>query len=334
MPDEDEDDLASVEAFEKREQEIETARELDFISVADAITRVEGTPFALADELLRYVRGQGVKKADTYIPYYLASLGAHIANLRNRGVSSATQDGWNKPILLRFGTLPDLRAHLLFVAPPGWGKTLLPRLFMDARSGLLPNTSDFMSGGEMNSLLSQMVTWMTEAGLVGTFGQTLNRQSVEMTGDSAELSNSLYSCDEMSSFLMERSDYNITLLNSLLQILDEGTLYKRPSTGAISFMTRMTWWGGTQPLRVNLEHGLARRFVIIRLSPTKEDVLEYYQAHENSYFIEPRQDELEGIRHLTSELYTAVRFTRVMFTSRFLEWRDTLTARQHQDLHW
>ena len=93
----------------------------------------------LGGDVLALLRLKGVRKADTYAPFFLASIGSHIVNLRNRGDLTAWDESTGThPMFMRHGLLPDLRSHLLHVAPPGWGKTFYIKQFTDSRFGILP----------------------------------------------------------------------------------------------------------------------------------------------------------------------------------------------------
>src|SRR3990167_8293078 len=284
-----------------------------------------GSPFPLADEVMKYLKNKGVQKADIYIPYFLASVGAHAANLRVRCIPFTWADVDDSfTILSQFGLTPDLRSHILFVAPPSWGKTFFMRLMIDPKFGVVaPSTVPHL-----------MATWATEAGLAGSFGTGGNKEPVKVDGDAEIYSDGIYACDEMSSFLQDKHvDYNQAMTNTLLQILDTGHIYKRLVLGQINSWTRMTMWGGTQPLRLSLENGIARRFIILRLSPTLNDEEEYKDAHSHSYNEEIDLDSLVAIRELVHELFTAARFEHITFSHAYVQWRSQVKA-QHQDLSW
>lgn len=288
----------------------------------------------LSADVLTLLRLKGVRKADTYAPFFLASIGSHIVNLRNRGDAAAQDDSDNAhPLMMRHGLAPDLRSHLLMVAPPGWGKTFYIRQFTDARFGVLPPDIPHLNA-----------TWVTEAGLVGSWGQKKEGESVRVEGDGEIYASGIYACDELSSLLESGPEFNTYLRNVLLQILDDGHVYKRMLGGEIDTWNRITFWGGTQPMRVSLEHGLARRVVIMRLSPTADDVAEF--RDERAEGDDPDRvlayaDSLRGIRDKVRHLLT-MRFDGIAFHADYGEWRASLVGRDitdtqyvtHQDMLW
>ena len=88
-----------------------------------------------------YLKSIGVIYVDKFVPYILCSLAAHVANLRNKMAD-------NKGHLFYgvAGGMPDLRLHLLTIAPPGFSKTFFQNIFFNkynANLRMYPNDTNY-----------------------------------------------------------------------------------------------------------------------------------------------------------------------------------------------
>src|SRR5436309_386404 len=95
-----------------------------------------------------YLKKIGVLHYERYAPFFLASIGAHVANLKNKTGGS--------PFYAVAGKIEDLRLHLFFITPPGFGKSYYDLLFWDSKNGIA------------SSIPNWHLDKITEAGLVGS----------------------------------------------------------------------------------------------------------------------------------------------------------------------
>jgi len=201
--------------------------------------------------ILKELRERKCAHVDRYPPFYIASIGAHIFNLRNQ----------KAPLWLEAGRIADSRLHIMFVSPPGFSKSFWLEQFMRGAQSLLDgSTIDYVMEGAM-----------TEAGFIGTT-RSNKGTIIETPGLAEEHSNAIIGIEEFSalSHLMQ-TQYSSLLDTALLNALDSGWCYKRLAAGSIKYKTNLTLWCGTQPARFDLSSGLGRRFLFLQLIPTQRD---------------------------------------------------------------
>lgn len=205
----------------------------------------------LYDLIIEELRHRGIAYVRRFAPVYIASVGAHLLNLHNR----------EHRIYYELGRVPDLRAHIMFVAPPGFSKSLIMEQFLRGDHALLRD-----SGIE-----TAYEGTMTEAGFVGTkrFNQG---EVIDIEGAAFEHRKAILGVEEFSALAsMMRAQHSSTLDAAFLNALDHGWLAKRLAAGKIYYRTFLTLWAGTQPMRFDLSSGLARRFVFICFIPTAQE---------------------------------------------------------------
>ena len=222
----------------------------------------------------------------TFAPFYIISLGAHIMNLRQM----------TDPILFEHGEPSNTRVHLLFVAPPGYGKSFWLFQFMHHQMGFLQGT------GIDHTFESSM----TAAGFVGTIKMT-DGEPVVIHGAAEELARGIIGIEEFSALtLMMHSQHSQLLDTHLLTALDRGYVMKRLGAGKISYQTGVTVWAGTQPARFDLSSGLGRRFVFMQFVPTIRDqeVLRQARRHGKGVRYNPVRTNLirQSIRQLIEDV--------------------------------
>jgi len=81
------------------------------------------------DEALNLLKQRGIQFVDEFIPYYLASFGCHMFNLANQA----------HKFYHYFDVLPDMRLHVIMVAPPGFSKSFFLKHLLHKDYGLLAN---------------------------------------------------------------------------------------------------------------------------------------------------------------------------------------------------
>ena len=210
----------------------------------------------LYDEILNEFERRNILHVRDIVPFFISSFATHNFNLVNQ----------NKQILIYAGKPVDTRQHILFVAPPGGGKTFFLEQFLDSPAySLLPGTdvqSKFMSGN------------MTEASFIGQIEK--NPQTgdvVKKYGFAHKFANAILGCEEFSAVTRSfTQQYNAGLDTSMLTALDSGRVAKDRGPGSLEYKTSLTVWAGTQPARYDLGSGFARRFIFVVFIPTWSDI--------------------------------------------------------------
>lgn len=194
---------------------------------------------------------RGVYKYEVYSPFYILSYATHVFNLYNQ----------QSKIYWETGRLPNMRSHILFVAPPGWMKSFYMGVMGSNEYSIFNNTG-VKIGTEQ---------YMTEAGFVGTV-QNLGGAPVPVDGAAKTYSDGIMVIDEFSAITKAlQTQHSNQLDNQLLSALDHGHVTKRLGMGKIEFDTRLTLWAGVQPARFDLTSGMGRRLMYLVFIPSKLD---------------------------------------------------------------
>ena len=197
---------------------------------------------------------------DVFGPFYTSSIGAHMFNLSN--LSREEEEHPRDAILYHLGKPFNTRLHIMFVAPPGFGKTLMIEHFLRDRQALLANSC----------VDAQWEGFMTEAGFVGTIRE-LDGHKLVKPGVAMRHKNSIIGMEEFAilSGIMSSGTYGSALTDQLLTSLDSGYVGKSLGPGDLKYRTNCTIWPGTQVQRFELGAGLPRRFIFMIWFPTRSD---------------------------------------------------------------
>lgn len=207
--------------------------------------------FNLYDEVMDELRSREIYRADTYAPYYICSYSMHAFNLVNQ----------KQHIYWEAKQLPNMRAHILFVAPPGWMKTFYLNTMGSSEYAIFANT-----GIDMGS-----ESYLTEAGFTGTFSN-VSGLTMETEGAARIYKEGILMIDEFSAITKAlQTQHSNQLDNQLLNALDHGNVLKRLGAGKIEYKTKLTLWAGVQPARFDLTSGLGRRLIYMVFIPSKLD---------------------------------------------------------------
>ena len=295
------------------------------------ITHFAWKPFynwgSLADNVVLYLQSRKIEFAEVYAPYYLASIGSHIANL---GSNCLPEDKMKfggrvgNQAYSKLGKPCDLRLHIVFLAPPGGGKSLFLSLFTDGMIGFLANTH----------IPVRRYASISTAGLIGSAVSGGKKgEGVNIPGEAEIFKTGIFGFDELSSVLMHREDYNIEMINTILQLLDEGNITKRTLYGDFNYKTYVTLWGGTQPLRLNLSHGLARRFLVLRFSPNSIDEKRLSEVQWEGLGVKHSITEISLIRKEINDIWEGYAVEDIAFDPKIKELKDKLGI-IHIDSEW
>jgi hypothetical protein len=207
---------------------------------------------SLYDDCLDILRRRQIAFVDEFVPFYLCSVGCHIFNLVNM----------KKQLFWEHGRIPNLRLHMMMIAPPGYFKSFLLRQLLDGPSSLFGNSQ----------LDPHFESTMTEAAFSGTIRFGENGTPVETEGAAKEYANSILGCEEFSAITqMMDVGYAIGLDVALLQALDSGSVRKRLAAGKMHYQTNLTLWAASQPMRFDLTGGMGRRLFFCQFIPSQAD---------------------------------------------------------------
>jgi hypothetical protein len=248
---------------------------------------MERCRLAILQLITKEMRDRKVAFIDRYIPYFVASTGCHLINMRNRV----------KHIYLRNKQPPDLRMHIMSVAPPGWCKTFFLEQFLGKYFSMFNGTN------VGHAFLGKM----TEAAWVGTikFGaadEKTGEMSVnKIMGEAFKHKHDIVGIEEFSvlSEAMKGKGNTGSLDNALLTSLDSGNVYKSLAPGNLSYETCVTMWTGTQPGRFNLSAGLGRRFFFTEFIPRRVDMDIMDEA---DWEADSCSDDMGGLQEITDVL--------------------------------
>ena len=197
---------------------------------------------------------------DVFAPFYIDSIGAHMFNINN--LSREEEKHPRDAILYHHGKPFNTRVHIMFVAPPGFGKTLMIEHFLRDQQAMLAGSC----------VDAQWEGFMTEAGFVGTIKE-VDGHKLPKPGVALRHKNSIIGMEEFAilSGIMSSGTYGGALTDQLLTSLDSGYVGKSLGPGDLKYRTNCTIWPGTQVQRFELGAGLPRRFVFMIWFPTRSD---------------------------------------------------------------
>ena len=210
---------------------------------------------------------------EVYAPYYVCSFMMHAFNLKNR----------DNEIYWEGKKIPNMRLHIVFVAPPGFMKSYY--LFtMGADQYSIFKNAGIDIGVEQS---------MTEAGFIGTVSN-VNGFGVKQFGAAYDHADGLMLIDEFSGVTEAlKAQYNTQMETQLLAALDHGNVVKRMGYGKIEYKTYTTLWAGVQPAKYDLAGGMGRRMCFLLFLPTRADNDALLYAMEKSRGMSPNIHDLD-----------------------------------------
>jgi len=230
----------------------------------------------LYNDILEHLEARGLCFVRKFVPYFLASFGDHIFNIRNNQFNDV-----NEPLAIYWENqrIPDMRLFILFIAPPGFSKsTFLQHLLRDFY-GVLADCG----------IETYFKAYMTEAALVGSFGGDEKKaESLPLKGFLENHRNCIVGIEEFSSLLAaSKQEHSKGLDSALLDWATHGEITKDLRRGEISFKTNATLWAGTQlgKERIELRGGMANKTMINEIIGPhyhcggSKDCWRYYYVH-------------------------------------------------------
>lgn len=228
-----------------------------------------------------YLNSRNVAFADRFIPYFLCSFGTHIFNLSNR----------KNMFYYEQGRIPDMRLHIMFVAPPGWSKSFILKHLLHNDYGLLSKTR----------IPTVFQGSCTEAAWTGSYSE----KSQKVMGLADEYKNGIVGFEEFSAITKAmKQQHSLNFEPALLQSLDGGDVRKRIASGPpISYHTDVTLWVGSQQASFNLTSGLGRRFFFIWWVPIEKEMQEVKTARRAGRNVSPDKNKIGEIRTKADSIY-------------------------------
>lgn len=242
----------------------------------------------IIDRLVGFAQRNYYVDVEDKIPIFACSIGAHMFNAINKcsrcDFDPLTNADFNipncplrhsfAPIYTPMSQLADTRIHILMRGEKGSGKSMLINMFLADGTGILYESDAFNNGTGFRTMMG--ANSITEAGMFGSVneeGEIVGRPLAR------EMCGGFLGFEESSSLTdANKKDHSVDMKNQLLTSLDNGRVQKAMRNGWVSYNTRYTLWGGTQPSRLEMESGLDRRFFIIDIEMSPEKELAYKEA--------------------------------------------------------
>lgn len=279
---------------------------------------------AVWDETLEYFERLGIYHINDIMPYYLCSLGAHVANLANKQVGRA-----KKSFYTRAGTVPDLRLHLYLIGPPGFSKSFFARLFF--AGGMKADPKDRTTTGTAvtfpNYELGNVTSIAPMIGSLVASGSNNGTMKYQKQPGLAEIYHQHIMWAEEFGSIRDtmRTQMGMGLLDVFLKLLDDGEAERNMLGGRIEVKSYATFWLGTQTGRVDLPSGMARRGLFVDLTPTMVDIQGYNDAWENTENVQPEWDTINALRIQYKRLFDNFKVKEMItFSDRYLQFRRGL----------
>lgn len=227
------------------------------------------------EAVMEELKARSVYLYETYAPYYVCSFMTHAFNQMNQ----------RREIYWDSKRVPNMRLHILFVAPAGFMKSFYMGTMGGERFSIFRNCG-IPIGFEQS---------MTEAAFVGTI-RDIDGIGHPTLGAAADYKDGMLLIDEFSALTNAmKVQYNSQMDAQLLAALDHGHVVKRLGTGRIEYTTNLTLWAGVQPAKYDLSSGLGRRMCFLLFLPTKLDNVALMRTMHKTRNIRPDVREMDNL---------------------------------------
>jgi len=215
----------------------------------------------LYQDILDYLGESGLVFVRRFIPYFLASFGCHIFNIRNR-----LFDEEETPLAIYWENrrIPDMRLPIMMIAPPVFSKSTFLKHLLENFHGVFATVVETF-----------FKSYVSEAHLVGSVSTSKKQEKIEVVGFLELHPNCIIGVEEFSTIIVAgKQEHSMGLDGVLLDWLGGSDIRKGLKAGDIGFKTNSTLWAGTQlgRERIELHGGMGRRFFFILFVPTRQDV--------------------------------------------------------------
>lgn len=235
------------------------------------------------EDALNHLSNCYVALAEKFAPYYIMGVCNHVVNLENQ----------KREFYFEHGKVANLRTHVFMCAPPGFTKTLYLEKFLRGNTSIV-GCSQLINCGFEGS--------MTEAAFTGTV-KVVNGDPIEVKGAAFDSRLGIMGVDEFAALTNSmRQEHSVNLDNSMLTALDTGYLTKRLALGKIQYITQLTLFTGSQPMRFNLTSGLGRRFIYIWFIPSYKEEELIREMRRKAKSLKPDLTLLDKVRRDVEEI--------------------------------
>jgi len=259
----------------------------------------------LFDDILLHLKNRKMEFVDRFIPPFLCSFGAHIFNLYNTERDSATNK-FLHPIYFEHAEVPSIRLPVMFIAPPGYFKSMAMKHLLRPDYGVL-------AGAGVPTMFR---AYMTEAALVGSSNRTKEGKIERLPGIAEKYSDAVMGIEEysvMSSTMKQEHSYAMDV--ALLHLLADGEISKALKGHEINYISKMTIFAGTQFGRFDLRGGIGRRIFFITWTPTDLEESMLQDALWKGLNVELDVDNLRYIRSRLRDLIAKIsEIKQIQFT--------------------
>ena len=262
---------------------------------------------AVYDDCMAYFKARRLVNYHKYAPFYLAQIGAHIANLYNKGFVK-NYPAW----FTRAGKIVDLRIHTMAVGPPGSGKTFWIEEFLHHETGLLRGIS----------FPVEFHNKATLKGLIGGWDKT----GARCYGEFEDNASGIFGFEEWMGLMKAgKQEHSLDLEEQMLPILDSGRITAKVGDHPkIEFTTYVSIMAGTQSERFDLASGMARRLTFLNLTPDVEAWKALAANYDDTMGLKPDFKVIRAIRAGFEKLFTDFAVKDVEFSPRYVEFRNKL----------
>ena len=259
---------------------------------------------SLYDDIMELLSKRKVVNYEVLSPLYACSLGCHMINI------------WNKKrkIILEGELISDLRLHVIMVTVPGFGKSYLLKQFLEDSVGITAKTK----------IKPKFLGSITTASLVGTVRSDKEGNAIINKGIADIYKDSILGIHEFAELTTSmKQNYNLGLLDALLQILDDGHVVKDVASGGLDYYTFLTLFTAVQPMRYDLTSGIGRRICFLVYVPTYGDIEKFRTVRRQAKRIVSNKDLLDRIHSDIDKKFVAVEgITGVEYAKDFYDWMD------------
>jgi hypothetical protein len=251
------------------------------------------------DDVMDYGRYCGLIGYQKVLALYLSSIGCHIGNFHNKGGTSI-----KPPFYTVKGQIPDIRSHIFSVGPPGYGKSLYERFFVEERLGLLIGAIPCVRQGGL-----------TAKGLTGGW-----EDDIRVVGEAERYRDGVICIEEFDHVIKAGlKEHSNSIGNDLLDLLDSGHYRNKKGTKeeAIEYDSYFTLFAGTQPERFQVGTGLARRVMFLDQIPDDSIRKALFQSHYSGVGIQPNMSVIRSIREKIGYLFQTFAATEIELTQEY-----------------
>jgi hypothetical protein len=287
--------------------------------------------------MYEYLNTLGAVEYEHPMAVYTSSIGAHILNLLNKDCSQTCNFEGHENCLRKYiksntpyffpsrnGSIPELRVHIMTIAPTSFSKDYFMKFFLDDETGFL--------GGK--AFPSSLEGRMTAAAFVG--GKNIsNNTSIQTPGFARMYCEYIVGIPEFYGITTESNiDRSREFETDLLEALYGGTVSKRLVGMTWKYKTFITLWGATQPgVRFNLSSGIGRRFNFVVIDGNTELETKIRQSILDKVNTPIDWNVINNLRGFFYKLFHMNTPMKIIHSPEYEEFRHSMSTILHSDIH-